>query len=234
MSQIGDNLRRVRDRIERATQRAGRSPEDITLIAVSKTVSVERMLEAIDSGETEFGESYVQETRQKFESPLLAERVETPNLVWHFIGHLQSNKAKEVISRFSLVHSVDTLSLAKEIGKQSVKAGRVTPILLESKIDPAETKHGFPPESTVETAMQVRELPGIELRGLMGMATYAAPEPVIREQFRTLKRLFDALPPENRLVLSMGMTNDFEIAIEEGATHLRVGTAIFGERSYEK
>ena len=230
MSLIGDNLKRTRRRIETAAQRAGRDPDEITLIAVSKTVSIERMVEAVEAGETHFGESYVQETRVKFASPLLS----SPELTWHFIGHLQSNKAKEVISRFSLVHSVDTLSLAKEIAKQSAKAGHITPILLEAKIDPVETKHGFPPEQMLEFAAQVREFPGIELRGLMGMATYAAPENVIRTQFRTLKTLFDALPERDRQVLSMGMSNDFEIAIEEGATHLRVGTALFGERIYNE
>ncbi len=229
MSEIGDNLKRIQDRIAQAAQRAGRNPEVVTLIAVSKTVSISRMLEAVEAGAAEFGESYVQETRTKFASPLL----DRLPLTWHFIGHLQSNKAKEVVSRFALVHSVDSLSLAKEIGKQSLKSGRVTPILLEVKIDPADTKHGFKPEAAAAAAAEVLELPGIELQGWMGMAAYEAPEAQVRAQFRTLKSLFDALPEPNRRVLSMGMTNDFEIGIEEGATHVRIGTALFGARRPE-
>jgi len=224
MSQIRDNIDRVRERIASAAKRSGRNPEQITLIAVTKTIAVARMREAADAGVTEFGENYYQEIKEK-----LADF--SGSIHWHFIGHLQSNKARYLVGRVSIIHSVDSVHLAEEIARRASSAGLVQPILLEVKLDPAETKYGISLDRCLETADTISRLKGIDLQGLMGMAPYGSAPELARPYFQSLRGQFDSLPPAQRRVLSMGMTADFETAIEEGATHVRIGTAIFGSRN---
>lgn len=225
-TQIAQNIACVRERIARAAQRARRSPDSVTLVAVTKTVAQERIAEAYAAGVRDFGESYVQEALPKLNAPIGGSEAR-----WHFIGHLQSNKAREVVGRFVLIQSVDSLSLAKELGRRALQAGQTADILLEVKLDPRDTKFGFTPESVLEIADETEEIPGVRLRGLMGIAPYAVGVEETRSCFRRLSGLFQQLPPESRQTLSMGMSGDFEIAIEEGATLVRIGTAIFGPRT---
>lgn len=226
MTEIEGNLARIRDRIARAAERTGRSPESITLVAVTKTVAPERIAAAYAAGLRDFGENYVQEALTKIATPPLAMQ----DMRWHFIGHLQTNKVREVEGRFALIQSVDSLRLAEVIGRRAVMAERRAAMLLEVKLDPLATKFGLAPEQTLQTATAVQEIPGVALQGLMGMASYTADAHRVREQFRRLASLFAALPEACRRTLSMGMTGDFEIAIEEGATMVRIGTGLFGSR----
>jgi pyridoxal phosphate enzyme (YggS family) len=223
MSDVRANLERVRKRIAAAAARSGRSAADITLVAVTKTVDVALMREAVEAGATDFGESYFQEVRDKLDQF-------PPSIRWHFIGHLQSNKARYVSGRFALLHSVDSVALAREIGRRALAQGQVQPILLEVKLDPSETKFGIPLASCLDVAAEVAGIGGVDLRGFMGMAPYGTEPELSRPYFRSLRDRFNQLPPANRAALSMGMTGDFEVAIEEGATHVRIGTAIFGPR----
>jgi len=233
MAQIADNIAQVRERIAAAAVRAKRDPDSVTLAAVSKTVSPERIFEAYQAGQRVFGESYLQEALAKIgKTPL-----DVPDITWHFIGHLQSNKARDVESHFALTQSVDSYRLAAEIGRRAAHAGRLARILLEVKLDPVENKFGIEPDKALEVALGVSELPGIRLEGLMGIAPYVpaadagARANASRTAFRTLAELFCRLPETCRQTLSMGMTGDFEIAIEEGATVVRVGTGLFGNRT---
>jgi PLP dependent protein len=223
MTFIAENIARVRDRIVRAAEKSGRDPSGITLVAVTKTVNVERIGEAVQAGVTDLGENYYQEARDKL--PLFG-----PEVRWHFIGHLQTNKAKYVAGRFPLVQSVDSEALAQELGRRAVQAGGVQDVLIEVKLDPVTTKFGVEPERALDLAARVAEIPGVGLKGLMGMAPFSENPDSARPFFRTLHGLFAGLPATQRQVLSMGMTGDFETAIEEGATLVRIGTAIFGSR----
>jgi pyridoxal phosphate enzyme (YggS family) len=225
-SEIAANVMRVRERMERAALHAGRSAGEITLIAVSKTMLPEHLIAAYAAGVRNFGENYVQEALAKVAQPAL----ELPDIVWHFIGHLQSNKAREVVGRFALIHSVDSVALAGELARRSRPSGRAVPILLEIKLDPATTKFGIDPAGLPETVEALMQLEGVRLCGLMGMAPYGEAPEQARPYFRRLYALYEQLPQEARQALSMGMTGDFEVAIEEGATHVRIGTAIFGRR----
>jgi pyridoxal phosphate enzyme (YggS family) len=194
--------------------------------AVTKTRPPEQVLAAYTAGVRHYGENYVQEALTKVACPEL----DLPNLVWHFIGHLQSNKVREVVGRFAMVHSVDTLSLARELARRAQKSGLEIAILLEVNLDPAGTKFGFEAEALPRAVAEVAHLQGVQLRGLMGMAPYGADPEQARPYFRQLYSRFRQLPPAAQQTLSMGMTGDFEVAIEEGATHVRIGTAIFGKR----
>lgn len=224
MSPLHERIAAIRERIARASDRVGRHPESVTLVAVTKTVPVERIREAAELGLTDFGENYVQEAMPKLAAM-------GPGVRWHFIGHLQSNKAKFVVGAFHLVHSVDSASLAKELAKRARNAGVVQDILIEVRIDPAETKSGVLPEALPELAEAILALPNLRLRGLMGMPPLFADAEQARPYFRRLRELSEVLPAACRHDLSMGMSGDFEVAIEEGATIVRVGTAIFGPRS---
>lgn len=223
---VAPNVARVRAQIARAAERAGRNPADITLVAVTKTVPPVRIAEAYAAGIRDFGENYVQEALPKIAAPELA----LPGLRWHFIGHLQSNKARFVAGQFVLIQSVDSQSLAEELSRRAAKINRTVDILLEVKIDPAETKHGLPIDRLQATAGQISTIAGARLRGLMGVPPYGVDPETVRPYFRRLRTLFETLPPEARSTLSMGMTHDFEVAIEEGATLVRLGTALFGRR----
>lgn len=223
---IADRLAQVRNRIARAVARAGRDADEITLVAVTKRVTVARIVEAYAAGARDFGESYVQEAIDKLEDI----RLSATGVRWHFIGHLQSNKVRDVVGRFSLIHSVDTITLATTISRRAHSVGATADILLEVLLDPSGSKFGFAPDAVLGAASKVAALPGVRLLGLMGMAPYGDVPEEARSYFRMLGSLYSMLPAEHRKILSMGMSGDYEIAIEEGATMVRIGTAIFGER----
>jgi pyridoxal phosphate enzyme (YggS family) len=224
--QIARNIAQVRERVAQAASRSGRDANSITLLAVTKTIAPERIVQAYHESLRDFGENYVQEALSKIEVPSMKRQ----DMRWHFIGHLQRNKVKAVLGRFALIQSVDSLALAQEIGKQAQKIGMVADILLEVKLDPAAAKFGIAPEETVEVAAQVQRIEGIRLGGLMGLAPFASDPEAARPSFRQLHTLFRQLPDAAQQTLSMGMTGDFEVAIEEGATMVRIGAAIFGRR----
>jgi pyridoxal phosphate enzyme (YggS family) len=211
------NCERILDRIAAAAQRAGRCADDITLVAVSKTVAPERLDEALRLGISVLGENKVQEAKAKI--PLVSGRAR-----WHMIGHLQSNKARDAVELFELIHSVDSVKLAGELNKWAEHAGKAQPVLLEVNVAGDASKFGIKPEDLAATLTEIRRLPRLEVRGLMTMPPLGKdPRPF----FRQLRELRDAT---GLLELSMGMSHDFEVALEEGATMVRVGTAIFGPR----
>ena len=223
MSGIAANVARVRDRIAAAAVRAGRSPADVCLIAVSKTVGLDAVREAAAAGARDFGENYVQDARAKLAAPGLDVR-------WHFIGHLQTNKARYVAGAFALVHSVDSVRLAEELGRRAAMSGVVKDVLIEVSLDAAGAKTGVEPDGVAGLAESIAGAPGLRLQGLMGMAPIVTEGEHARPHFAALRGMLDLLPAGSGRVLSMGMTGDFEAAIAEGATHVRVGTAIFGPR----
>ena len=232
--ELAENLARVRDRIERAAARAGRRAEDVTLIAVSKTHSARRIEAMYETGLRHFGENRVQERESKLAG--------TANLgiTWHMIGHLQRNKASRAAELFGSVDSVDSLALAEKLDramsdliKEGAKKNRLR-VLIEVKLDPEPAKSGAPEEHVPRLAAAVTSLPNLDLQGLMGVPPYFDNPEDVRPYFRRLGKLRDVIRtnsgPESLPVLSMGMSHDFEIAIEEGATEIRIGTALFGER----
>ncbi len=227
---LSSNLEDVKKRIAQAALRAGRLPEEITLIAVSKTKPVSMISEIYEAGVRDFGENKVQEITAK--SPVLPEDIR-----WHMIGHLQRNKVKQVIDRACLIHSVDSIRLAVQISEEAKKKEITVPVLLEVNIAGEESKYGFTAEETAHFLPDIASLGGITVRGLMTSAPFVDDPEENREYFRRMKQLCVDLKAQNidntnMDYLSMGMTNDFEVAVEEGATHVRVGTAIFGEREY--
>jgi pyridoxal phosphate enzyme (YggS family) len=223
---IAGSLAEARKRIERAAVRAKRSPEGITLVAISKGVSAERIREAFAAGVRHFGESRIQEWESK------APQLEDLEAIWHMVGHLQRNKAARAVSLFHTVDSVESLPLAERLDRAAGK-GRRLPVLLQVLLDPGGSKSGCPPEEVPRMAEGLLLLPRLEWRGLMTIAPMVEDPEDARPAFRRLRELRDQLAdrfdwalPE----LSMGMSHDFEVAIEEGATQVRVGTAIFGRR----
>lgn len=227
---IAENLKRLKDRINVRCAASGINSEEIRLIAVSKYFGIDAITEANNLGITNFGENKAQELRDKFE--LLGDRV-----TWHFIGTLQRNKAKYVVKAASLIHSVDSLSLADEINKYATKNNKTQDILLEVKTSFEDTKTGINKEEQVfELVKHCKNLTNINLLGLMTMAPFTDEEQKIRKSFSDLRKLKDKINQKgfNLTELSMGMTSDFEIAIDEGATMLRIGSAIFGQRDYAK
>lgn len=223
---IAQKLAQTRERIARAAERVGRSPDAITLLAVTKTVSPERILEAYAAGVRDFGENYAQEARSKVGVPPL----DLPDIRWSFIGRLQRNKAREVVGKFALIQSVDSIALAQEIGKRAQQRQLVADILLEVKLDDSEAKAGITPAEALALCEAISQTEGVRLCGLMGMAPFHADPEMARPHFRRLYHLFMKLPQEAQQTLSMGMTGDYEVAIEEGATQVRIGTALFGTR----
>ncbi|HLJ53824.1 MAG TPA: YggS family pyridoxal phosphate-dependent enzyme, partial [Chthonomonadaceae bacterium] len=199
----------------------------VTLVAVTKNVESERILKAVEAGISDCGENYVQEALAK--QSALSGRL--PTIRWHFIGHLQRNKARSVVGSFAIIQSVDSLPLASELGERALQSGLEARILLQVKLDTSQTKFGFQIRDTLHTLESARSIPGIQVLGLMGMAPFTENPETVRRCFRDLRALYDTLPPDCRQILSMGMTADFEVAIEEGATMVRIGTAIFGPRS---
>ncbi len=210
--------------------RAGRNPEEIKLIAVTKTVPTLLIMEAIEAGLRIFGENRVQEARDKI--PEIMQRSPATNLSWHMIGPLQKNKARYAVKLFDMIHSVDSKGLAEEINKQAMKAGKIQDILIEVKLSPEETKHGIRPEGLFELLEFTSGLKNLQVRGLMTIPPYSENPEDSRPYFRRLRELLEEANRKGFPLkeLSMGMSGDFEIAVEEGATMVRIGTAIFGER----
>ena len=223
MSTISDNLRLVREKIASAAGIAGRDANEITLVAVTKTRSVDDIREAVSCGVTDIGENYVQEAQEKYGELGKIAR-------WHMIGHLQRNKVRHVVEFADMIHSVDSAELAVEIGRRAEAASKRVDVLIEAKVSDEATKFGAEPEVVLGLADKISKVSGIRLCGFMGMAPFAPDPEDARPYFAKLKLLWDKLPDEQQLFLSMGMTHDFEIAIEEGANMVRIGTAIFGPR----
>ena len=228
-AEISDNLENIRARIARAAGRSGRSPADITLIAVSKTVGIDAIGKAIEAGVTIFGESYIQEARAKIP------KIDIP-VRWDFIGHLQRNKARHALGLFEMIHSVDSLALAQEINRAAMNRGKKARVLVEVNISGEKAKSGIDPGRTGSLLRELISLPHLSVEGLMTMAPYSDDPEESRPYFRRLRHLKETMnelhqPDLNLKELSMGMSSDFEVAIEEGATLIRIGTAIFGERS---
>ncbi len=236
MSQIKENLLRVTDRIEKAARRVGRDPREIKLVAVSKTVEPARIKEAIEAGVSILGENYVQEAKKKIEEigrPACTERFgEGRPVAWHFIGHLQSNKAKYAVQLFDMLHSLDSTPLAEELNRRGEQIGRVLKVMIEVNISGEATKFGSDEERVRDIAKRILNHGHLSLEGLMTMPPYFDSPELSRPYYIKLRELKERLEREGIPMkeLSMGMSNDFEIAIEEGATFVRVGTAIFGPR----
>ncbi len=226
MSELQENLTRIRSRIDQACERSGRQPDSVRLMAVSKNQSPERVAQAASAGLTLFGENRIQEAKVKI--PLCPSQLE-----WHFIGHLQSNKSRDAVSLFHVVQGVDSLALAEELQKQAIKQARSLPILLEVNVAGESSKFGWNPDRLLAELLQLNALNRLEVHGLMTIAPYAVDPEQVRPIFRRLRELRDRctdLLGAPLPVLSMGMSGDLEVAIEEGATLVRVGTALFGER----
>ncbi len=227
---IAQNLEEVEKRIQAACDRAGRDRSEVTLIAVSKTKPVSDIRQAMDCGITVFGENKVQEINDK------TEEIKEP-LDWHMIGHLQTNKVKYLPGKVCMIHSVDRMSLAEEIEKQAAKHGIVMDVLCEVNMAGEDTKFGLTPEEAPDFVRSIAGFDHIRVRGLMTIAPYTEDPESNRQYFSALRKILEELQSENipntQLdTLSMGMTGDYEVAIEEGATFVRVGTGIFGERNY--
>ena len=216
---LKNNLETVHKKIEDACLRAKRNPEEVTLVCVSKTIDAETISEAYSLGEKVFGENRPQELRDKLD------KVAGAN--WHLIGHLQSNKVKYVVGKAALIHSVDSLNIASAINEQAGKLKVVQDILLEVNISGEESKYGLTTEEIPNIIKEIGMLSNIRFKGFMTMAPLGAPESEIRSIFKKAKELFDSHKKDGATILSMGMSNDFEIAIEEGATLVRVGRAVF-------
>lgn len=230
---LKENLEQVEQNIEKACKKAGRARSEVTLIAVSKTKPVEMIQEIYDAGCRNFGENKVQELCEKIE--------QMPNdIKWHMIGHLQRNKVKYIIdNHVSLIHSVDSYRLAEEINIQARKKNVIVPILVEVNIAMEESKFGISPEDAIALVEQIAELKNVKIEGLMTIAPYVVDAEENRLYFRKIKQLSVDIGNKNidnvsMKILSMGMTGDYMVAIEEGATMVRVGTGIFGERNYPK
>lgn len=228
ITDIPSNLQEIQNRIHNACQRAGRSPEEVTLIAVSKYQPIPSLEQAYQWGCRHFGENRVQELMEKHD-------VMPQDIQWHMIGHLQRNKVKYVIGRSCLIHSVDSLRLAEEISRESQKKDVTSRILLEVNVAEEESKFGMKNEEVPLLVSQIAALPNLKIEGLMTIAPYVQNPEENRKHFSKLKNLSvdilnKSIDNVSMNVLSMGMTGDFEVAIEEGATCVRVGTGIFGER----
>ena len=227
---VAENYREVDRRVGEACARSGRNRQEVTLIAVSKTKPVELIREAMDAGADVFGENKVQELCDKYEQL-------PKTLHWHLIGHLQRNKVKYIIDKVDLIHSVDSMRLAEEISKEAEKKQTDVKVLIEVNVAQEESKFGVSVDETEELVREIAKLPRIHVLGLMTIAPNVSDPEENRPVFRTLKKLAVDIKMKNidnvRMdVLSMGMTGDYQVAIEEGATMVRVGTGIFGERNY--
>jgi len=224
------NAAHIRERIDAACLRSGRNSSEVTLVAVSKTKPEEMVLKAYQGGTRDFGENYAQEMRTKAEDL-------PKDIRWHFIGHLQKNKVKYVVPHACMIHAVDSLPLAEEIEKEAAKRSIVMPILLEVNIAGEDTKFGLAADGVLPFASEMKNFPHLRLEGLMTSAPYVTDPEQNRVHFRNLRQLFIDIKSKNidnvpMNALSMGMTGDFEVAVEEGATLVRVGTGIFGARDY--
>lgn len=229
MSHIKENLEGVRRGISEAAAQSGRAESEIRLIAVTKTYGTDAINEAIDCGVTDIGENRVQEILEKYD------RVKPVR--WHLIGHLQKNKVKYIIDKVDMIHSVDSVELAREIDRRAEKIGKVQKILIEVNVSGEESKFGVRPEDCGDICLAVSELEHVKICGLMTVAPYTDDENSLKEVFGGLKRISDEIAAKNidgvsMKELSMGMTNDYRLAVAEGSTAVRVGTGIFGARDY--
>jgi len=225
---IAANIHTIRQRIDAAAAKSQRNPNSIKLLAVTKTVSPAYLGEAMEAGITMFGENYVQEAKEKI-------AVIGPRAQWHMIGHLQTNKAKYAVNLFNYIHSVDRMDLARELDKKALLTGRKMNILIEVNVSGEKTKNGIPAAAALSLVKDVSGLKNLFVRGLMTMAPYSDNPENARQYFVGLRNLRDdiiraGISGVQMEELSMGMTDDFEVAIEEGATIVRIGRAIFGER----
>jgi len=225
---IEENLKRVQERVAAAAKRTGRDPSSVKLVTVTKTISAGRIKEAVSAGAAVLGENRVQEAKEKIDQLGMIAN-------WHLIGRLQTNKAKYAVKLFDLIHSVDNLELAQEIDKQAAKIGKVQNVLIEVSIAGEANKAGASIAGAVTLAREAAKLKHISVKGLMAMPPYSEDPEDSRQYFKRLRELSGSIASENipgvsMHELSMGMSGDFEVAVEEGATMVRVGTAIFGER----
>ena len=228
---VTENLKMVEEKIQEACKRSGRNRDEVTLIAVSKTKPVEMIYEAMESGIKVFGENKVQELTEK--QKIITE----PLLDWHLIGHLQRNKVRQIVGKVKRIHSVDSIRLAKQIQSEFEKAQQIADILIEVNVAKEESKFGFLPEETEDAIREISQFPNIHVCGLMTIAPFVDNAEKNRVHFQELKKLLVDINNKNidnitMSELSMGMTGDYEVAIEEGATYVRVGTGIFGNRQY--
>lgn len=229
---ISENIENIRKNIDAACKRSGRDPKDVLLLAVSKTVDVDRIKVAVGCGLNSLGENRVQEIMEKYE-PM------GENVKWHLIGHLQTNKVKYIIDKVELIHSVESIKLAEEINKQAKKHNLVMDVLVEVNMADEESKFGVKPEETESFIRELALMDNIRVRGLMTVAPNVENGEENRVYFRNMKQLLVDINAKNinninMDILSMGMTGDYETAVEEGATIVRVGTGIFGKRDYTK
>jgi pyridoxal phosphate enzyme (YggS family) len=240
---LAENINRVRARMTAACSRARRDPSEVALVAVSKTVSAEAVLEAHRLGLCNFGENRLEEAKEKISNVKSQMPNRQTEIKWHLVGHLQSRKAREAVDLFDVIHSVDSVRLADKLSRLCVEAGRVVPILLECNVSGEASKYGFPLSTAAERESwwadveAIFKLSGVRVEGLMTVAPIVADPNGARPFFHALRQLRDDLaarfPQTGWRHLSMGMTDDFEVAIEEGATMVRIGRAIFGERRQE-
>ena len=227
---IANQLEHVRKEIRMACEHAGRNPEEVTLIAVSKTKPESMIEEAIEAGQNVFGENKVQEMKRKANNL-------PKNLHWHMIGHLQTNKVRDAVMYAELIHSVDSLHLAEKIEEEAAKQDKIMPVLLEVNVAEEETKFGLSVSEVEPLLRKIAALPHVQVQGLMTIAPYCDDPEDNRPVFRKLHELFIDMNKKNidnrtMTILSMGMTGDYTVAVEEGATMVRVGTGIFGARNY--
>lgn len=234
ITDIAANLNRVRELITRAARTAGRNPEEIALVAVSKYSTADAVRAAYAAGHRFFGESRIQDCQEKIREL----RSELPDAVWCLIGHLQTNKVKRALELFDEIHSVDSLKLATELSRRCSESGRELPILLQINSSGETQKYGVTPERALETATHIAEMPALRLKGLMTMGPLTDDQSAIRDAFHTTRKLYDRLQragvfsaaPGRSPELSMGMSDDFALGIAEGSTMVRIGTAIFAPR----
>lgn len=231
MEKLTDNLARVRERVRQAAERAGRDPDEVTIVAVTKGVDADVVQAALDAGITDVGENRVQEARSKFPQLQL-----NPGVRRHMIGHLQTNKVRHALQLFDMFHSLDRPSLAAELSRRAVAQNLVVPVLVQVNVAVEPTKHGVAPDELLDFVRETAELPGLRIEGLMTMAPYAEDPETVRPVFRRLRELSEQVADAGfegvrMQCLSMGMSNDFEVAVEEGSTLVRIGTALFGVRN---
>ena len=224
---IGKRVGEIRRRIEAAALRSGRDPGDVRLVAVTKTVGVEGIRKAIDAGVTAFGENYVQEAKEKIEA------LEGGDVEWHFIGHLQRNKARDAVRLFEMIHSIDSLRIAEEVDKRARQIGKTMKVLIQVNLSGEESKSGISKDGVEDLIHGIQGMENLSLLGLMTLPPYMEDPEEVRPYFRALRSLRDEMEGKTGMrlpELSMGMSHDFEVAIEEGATLVRIGSAIFGPR----
>ncbi len=228
MSTIEENIQNVKENIAKSAEKAGKNPEEIVLVAVSKTVEPERIREALKCGINIIGENRVQEAEEKFKQ--IPDEFEK-----HLVGHLQTNKAKKAVELFDMIQSLDSLKLAEELSKRALQKGKIMDVLVETNTSAESTKYGLKPDEVLDFVKQISSFEGIKVKGLMTVGLFSSDLDLVRPCFKELKGLFHELKDENipnieMKYLSMGMTQDYEVAIEEGANMVRIGTAIFGGR----